>query len=61
VTKPEAPSAFVKRCLDALAEYQRLRFLGASHETASRPMVEAMQPRRESVRDFKIIQAGDAE
>jgi hypothetical protein len=59
MSKPEPPSAFVKRCLDALAEYQRLRFLGASHETASRPMVEAMQPRREPVRDFKIIQAGD--
>jgi hypothetical protein len=59
MSKPEPPSAFVKRCLDALAEDQRLRFLGASHETACRPMVDAMQPRREPVRDFKIVQAGD--
>jgi hypothetical protein len=61
VSKPEPPSAFVKRCLDALAEYQRLRFLGASHETACRPMVDAMQPRREQVRDYKLDQSGDVQ
>jgi hypothetical protein len=45
VTKPEPPSAFVKRCQDALAEYQRLRFLGAGHEVASRKLREALRGR----------------
>lgn len=40
---PEQPSAFVKRCQDALAEYQRLRFLGAGHEVAARQLREALR------------------
>jgi hypothetical protein len=35
--------SFVKRCQDALAEYQRLRFLGAGHDVAARKLREALQ------------------
>lgn len=60
-------SAFVLRCQKAMAEYQRLRFLGISHEIAaqrsgfmSAVKGEPVDP-VESMRDVRKAIAGDVE
>lgn len=56
-----SPSAYVSRCLETLAEYQRLRFLGTSHEAAVslsgfRDAVIGKETRVQA--DSKMAQAG---
>jgi hypothetical protein len=60
-------SAFVQRCQAALAEYDRLRDLGISHEMAMQDsgFYAAITGKpvdvQESVRDVRRICAGDTE
>jgi hypothetical protein len=60
-------SVFVQRCQDALAEYERLRFLGVSHEVASKRsgLLEAIQGKPidpvTSAREVRKMLAGDVE
>jgi hypothetical protein len=55
-------SAFVLKAKAAMAEYQRLRFLGVSHEQALHQsgFFDAIVPRRERF-DHKAAQAGERE
>jgi hypothetical protein len=57
-------SAYVQRCHDAMAEYQRLRFLGMSHDAARKlsGFEEAVMGKSVPVqRDVKVAQAGKDE
>lgn len=60
-------SAFVQRCQETMAEYQRLRFLGVSHEFALKKsgFMAAVQGKPidpiESAREIRKIVAGDTE
>jgi len=58
-------SAYVQRCRTTMAEYERLRFLGVSHETARKlsgfeSAVMGREPDPvESAKDIRKMIAGD--
>lgn len=60
MTEPVPLSTFVTRCQAALAEYQRLRGLGVSHDVAIAPLTCVLLHDKLQTRDVRQAQTGEA-